>query len=153
MELSRRCRLGLYSAAVLLSAFLGVLFFSETTSPLYHDWGYDSAMFQTIGKYWAEGTLPYTGLFDHKGPIIFLINAAGYALAGRTGVFALQVVFLAASEWLAYRMLRPRFSHGMALGVAVLLPVVLAANWSEGNTTEEYILPLLFASYSYIHIY
>lgn len=153
MELSRRCRLGLYSAAVLLSAFLGVLFFSETTSPLYHDWGYDSAMFQTIGKYWAEGTLPYTGLFDHKGPIIFLINAAGYALAGRTGVFALQVVFLAASEWLAYRMLRPRFSRAVALGAALLLPVVLAANWSEGNTTEEYILPLLFASYSYIYIY
>lgn len=147
MELSRRCRLGLCSAAVLLSAFLGVLFFSETTSPLYHDWGYDSAMFQTIGKYWAEGTLPYTGLFDHKGPVIFLINAAGYALAGRTGVFALQVVFLAASEWLAYRMLRPRFSRGVALSAALLLPVVLAANWSEGNTTEEYILPLLFGSY------
>ena len=45
----------LYPLAFLLSAFAGVLFFSETTSPLYHDWGYDSAMFQTIGKYWAEG--------------------------------------------------------------------------------------------------
>lgn len=133
--------------ACLVSAFLGALFFSETTSPLFSDWGYDSAMFQTIGKYWAEGYLPYVSLFDHKGPIIFLINAAGYALCGRTGVFMLQVVFLAAGEYLAYRLLRERMSVCFSLIAALLLPVLLAANWTEGNTTEEYILPLLFASF------
>ena len=133
--------------ACLVSAFLGALFFSETTSPLFSDWGYDSAMFQTIGKYWAEGYLPYVSLFDHKGPIIFLINAAGYALCGRTGVFMLQVVFLAAGEYLAYRLLRERMSVRFSLVAALLLPVLLAANWTEGNTTEEYILPLLFASF------
>ena len=64
------------------SAFAGALVFSPSTSPLYSDWGYDSAMFQTIGKYWAQGHLPYVELFDHKGPIIFFINALGYALGG-----------------------------------------------------------------------
>ncbi len=133
--------------ACLVSAFLGALFFSETTSPLFSDWGFDSAMFQTIGKYWAEGYLPYVSLFDHKGPIIFLVNAVGYALCGRTGVFMLQVLFLAAGEYLAYRLLCERMSAHFSLIAALLLPVLLAANWSEGNTTEEYILPLLFASY------
>ena len=133
--------------ACLVSAFLGALFFSETTSPLFSDWGFDSAMFQTIGKYWAEGCLPYVGLFDHKGPIIFLINAAGYALGGRTGVFALQVFFLAVSEYMAYRLLKGRLSGGVCVTAALLLPIALAANWTEGNTTEEYILPLLFASF------
>ena len=138
----------LYSLAFLLSAFAGVLFFSETTSPLYHDWGYDSAMFQTIGKYWAEGYLPYVDLFDHKGPIIFLINAAGYALAGRTGVFIIQALFLALGEYFAWRMLSSRFPRVFSAASALVLPFVLAANWQEGNTTEEYILPLLFASYA-----
>lgn len=133
--------------ACLVSAFLGALFFSETTSPLFSDWGFDSAMFQTIGKYWAEGYLPYVDLFDHKGPIIFLINAVGYALCGRTGVFALQILFLAASEYLAYRLVSERLGGGLSVIAALLLPVALAANWTEGNTTEEYILPLLFASY------
>ena len=133
--------------ACLVSAFLGALFFSETTSPLFSDWGFDSAMFQTIGKYWAEGYLPYVSLFDHKGPIIFLANAVGYALCGRTGVFMLQVLFLAADEYLAYRLLCERMSARFSLIAALLLPVLLAANWTEGNTTEEYILPLLFASY------
>ena len=63
-----------------LSGLVWALFFSKTTSPLYTDVGYDSAMFQTIGKYWAQGYLPYVDLFDHKGPLIFFINAVGYAL-------------------------------------------------------------------------
>ncbi len=132
----------------IISAFLGALFFAETTSPLYSDWGYDSAMFQTIGKYWAQGYLPYITMFDHKGPIIFLINAIGYAIDGRTGVFMLQVAFLAVDELLAYKMLAKRIPHGISFAAALLLPVLLAANWQEGNTTEEYILPLLFASFS-----
>ena len=82
-----------------------------------------------------------------KVPSFFLINAAGYALCGRTGVFMLQVVFLAVGEYLAYRLLRERMSVRFSLVAALLLPVLLAANWTEGNTTEEYILPLLFASF------
>lgn len=150
MKLTRTKRNIIYTLLFLLSAFLGAFFFSETTSPFYSDWGYDSAMFQTIGKYWAEGVLPYVGLFDHKGPIIFFINAVGYAIAGRTGVFILQVIFLAVTEALAYKLLRTAFSERVSLPAALLLPVILAANWTEGNTTEEYILPLLFASYLFM---
>ncbi len=131
----------------ILSAFTGALLFSETTSPLFSDWGYDSAMFQTIGKYWAEGFLPYVDLFDHKGPIIFFINAVGYAIRGRTGVFLLQILFLAAAEAAAYRLLRIKKAERVSLLLSLLLPLVLAANWQEGNTTEEYILPFLLFSY------
>ena len=70
----------------LLSALAGVALFTESTSPLFSGWGYDSAMFQTMGKYWAEGYLPYVDLYDHKGPMIFFLNALGYALNGRNGV-------------------------------------------------------------------
>jgi len=131
----------------LLSAFAGALAFSPSTSPAYSDWGYDSAMFQTIGKYWAEGYLPYVSLFDHKGPIIFFINAVGYILGGRGGVFVLQLVALAAAECFAYMMLRRSLSGKLSLVLTLALPLVLSATWQEGNTTEEYILPLLFASY------
>ena len=132
----------------LLSAFAGVLLFSQTTSPLYGDWGYDSAMFQTIGKYWAQGYLPYVELFDHKGPIIFFINAVGYALGGKTGVFAVQIVFITAAEYAAFAMLKNRTGEKIAIALSALLPLFLVVNWNEGNTTEEYILPFLMLSYS-----
>lgn len=149
MELSRNRNTArwLYALCFAASAFVGVLFFSETTSPLYSDWGFDSAMFQTIGKGWCEGIIPYVGLFDHKGPMIFFINAVGYAICGRTGVYILQSLFLMAAEYLAYKLLRTQLSKKVSLAAALLMPPVLAANLGEGNTTEEYIIPLLFASF------
>ena len=137
----------LYPALFLLSAFAGTLFFSVSTSPLTAEYGWDSAMFQTIGKYWAEGYVPYVSLFDHKGPIIFFINAVGYAISGRKGVFILQVLFLTASEYMAYLLLSRRFGGFASCLAALVMPVILAASWTEGNFTEEYILPLLMASY------
>ena len=131
----------------LLSALMGVALFTESTSPLFSGWGYDSAMFQTMGKYWAEGYLPYVDLYDHKEPMIFFLNALGYALNGRNGVYIIQVLCIAISEALAYRLMADRLSKGKALTLALLLPLILAGNWQEGNTTEEYILPLLFGSY------
>lgn len=135
------------AALFILSALAGALLFSPSTSPLYSDWGYDSAMFQTIGKYWAQGHLPYVELFDHKGPIIFFINAVGYAMGGRGGIFAIQVLCFAVSEYFAFRMLQSRLGRRWSMAFALALPLVLSAVWNEGNTTEEYILPLLFASY------
>lgn len=131
----------------LLSALAGVALFTESTSPLFAGWGYDSAMFQTMGKCWTEGCLPYVDLYDHKGPMIFFINALGYALNGRNGVYIIQVLCIALSEVIAYRLLADRLDRGKAMALALLLPLVLAANWQEGNTTEEYILPLLMGSY------
>ena len=78
-------------------AWLFVSLASYSTSPLYpYCFGSDSAQFQTIGKAWAASVLPYQGLFDHKGPLIFLINALGYALSGnKYGVYFLQILFFA----------------------------------------------------------
>lgn len=146
----QRAKKGLaYALLFALSAAIGTALFSQSTSPLYSGFGYDSAMFQTIGKYWAQGDLPYVELYDHKGPMIFLINAAGYYLAGRTGVFILQVLNAALSEVMAFRILKGA-GEKKALCLAVLLPLLLTVNWQEGNTTEEYILPLLFGSMYYM---
>ena len=80
----------------LAAAFL--LRFSYSTSFLWPGYcGYDSAIFQTIGKYWAEGSVPYRDLFDHKGPLIFFIDMVGYWIHGRAGILVPQTVSLAAS--------------------------------------------------------
>lgn len=141
-------RFTIYTLLFLLSAALAELILSVSTSPLYSDYCRDSAMFQTIGKYWVEGYLPYVDLFDHKGPLIFFINALGYALGGKNGLFALQVVFFAGAEYAAYRLLRCRLSRIASLVLALLLPFFLMPVWEEGNLIEEYsLLPLFVAFY------
>ena len=146
-KLSFTLRAAIYILLFLLSAALTELILSVSTSPLYSDYCRDSAMFQTIGKYWTEGYLPYVDLFDHKGPLIFFIDALGYAIGGKAGLFALQVVFFAGAEFAAYRLLRCRLPRAASLVFALLLPFFLMPVWEEGNMIEEYSLLPLFVAF------
>lgn len=133
--------------AVLVLAAGFVLRFSYSTSFLYPGYcGFDSAIFQTIGKYWAQGITPYADLFDHKGPLIFFVDAVGYALHGRAGILAVQTVSLAVSIWGLYRLGRTGLSRPWALAGTALALVYLARTFDEGNMTEEYSLPFLAVS-------
>lgn len=70
-----------------------IFFLSCSTSVLYpYYYGSDSAQFQTIGKAWAMGKIPYRDMFDHKGSYIFFVNMLGYKLTGNSsGVMLLQM--------------------------------------------------------------
>ncbi|MDH6355503.1 hypothetical protein M2132_001848 [Dysgonomonas sp. PH5-45] len=59
-----------------------LLFLCSRMSPLYdfNAWS-DINVYFTIGKGWMNGLLPYRDLFDHKGPLIFLIYGIGYLIA------------------------------------------------------------------------
>lgn len=118
--------------------------FSYSTSFLYPDYyGYDSAIFQVIGKYWAQGVVPYTGLFDHKGPMIFLIDAIGYAIHGRSGILVLQTISLAVTIGAFYRFCRLVMGW-LPAGISTLVSVMyLCHTFDEGNMNEEYNLPFL----------
>lgn len=134
---------------IAVAAVTFALFFSVTTSPLYEYGAYcDSAMFQVIGRGWCDGVLPYVGLWDSKGPMIFFINALGYAMTGtQLGVFILQVLFLAVTVSVAFRWLSSVYGFHGALAASLAVLVGLSLVYDFGNLTEEYLLPLLFTAY------
>ena len=80
-------------------SFIFLAFFSVSTSFLYdYPKSIDSHVYQVIGKLWNEGYLPYVDVWDHKGPVIYFINAIGYALTGnKYGVFIIQLFFFSAT--------------------------------------------------------
>ena len=144
----------------LLAATGFVLIASTSTSPLYAGYyaygenaGGDSLQFQTIGKAWLDGSVPYRDTFDHKGPMIFLMDALGFALGGgaRYGIVILQILSLAVVLWYAFKfaqLVTPRRIWGGALAVALL--IALSYVYVEGNSVQEYCLPWLMASMYYI---
>ena len=86
-------RIGIWAVLGFFFLFL----FSYSTSPLYAiSWGHDSAVFQSIGKGWSKGYIPYLDSFDHKGPLLFALNALGYIIGGKNGLFILQLLFMTA---------------------------------------------------------
>lgn len=136
--------------AFALLAVCFVLLASDTTSPLFATVPYrivsaDSPTFIVIGRYWlTEGALPYTELFDQKGPIPFLLNGLGWLLSGSAnGICVVQSLFLFACLLLLYRSCRERFSPRGAVGILAFFFLELVLLYGLGNTVEEYNLPVM----------
>ena len=80
MNRKERRLLSAASALALLCALLA-LFVASTSSPRYAtNFWTDSNLYFTIGRGMTRGLMPYRDLFDHKGPLIFLLYALGALL-------------------------------------------------------------------------
>ena len=103
----------------------------------------DSSVFLIIGKSMHQGLMPYRDLFDHKGPLLYVINWLGM-FAGVVGVWLIEFLSLLLAVWLCYKTARRFFDEnasffGTFVAFASLFP------WFEGgNYTESYAIPLLF---------
>lgn len=123
--------------------------FASRTSPLYSlllgDYGNNTASAaMMIGKSWAEGkAIPYRDLFLIGGPLYFLIQSIGWVIAGRTGIFILEVISFAVFLRLLMRLME-LFISGKAemliLGVCICSYVAL---FSAGNSSFEWCLPYI----------
>lgn len=145
----------LIGMGLLITSICFLLIASTSTTPLLKGvvTG-DSATFQVIGKYWAQGILPYSQLWDLKGPLLFFINALGYMITGnRFGIFALQIAFLFATQFFAYKTFRIEFRRGRAfvLTTLMLFIVILDYYGNTGNEAEEYCLPFIMASFYFLY--
>ncbi len=115
------------------------LIFYTCNTPLGAWIGSDNAMYLTMGTAMTKGYTPYSEIFDHKGPLLFLLQmipqlfSDGYSTLT---VFVQEVLFLWACLLLLSRMARK-------LGVkAVVVQLVYLAVYAPlvdgGNLTEEY---------------
>jgi len=127
-------------AMVVLSAavFLLPLALSRGYAPSYYLLGKDSGVFLYTAERILEGGLPYVDSWDHKPPMVYLLNIA--AGANRWGVFFLENLLLGASLVVLLHAGR----RAMGLGPALLATVVVAAMsridymYNGGNFTEGY---------------
>ncbi|HID73254.1 TPA: hypothetical protein EYP38_04895, partial [Candidatus Micrarchaeota archaeon] len=108
----------------------------------------DSAVFLYIGEQVLDGAVPYRDLWDHKGPLIYYINALGQVLTSesRWGVWWLEVIAVGAAAWLGFALMRRAFGLQAALFGSVAWILGLRAVLDGGNLVEEYALPLQFAA-------
>lgn len=135
-------------------AFLFISLFSSSTSWMYDNVEYlDADVFSVVGKYWAQGYLPYIDLWDQKGPIIFFVNAIGYGLTNsRIGVFLVQVISLTVTFFYTIKLLNNAFNSRVLLFFLLVSALGLLNDYgTAGNNVEEYLLPLLTMSFYYMY--
>ncbi len=133
-------------------AGLALLFLLQNPLLVSRSPSFDASVFAVMGKMWAEGLVLYRDMIDIKGPVIFLINALGYAGWGFKGIWLLEWGLLALGlACLARTLARlgaPRASRWLAmLGILALY----SARYYYGNMTEDYSLSLaLIAQYGFV---
>ena len=139
----------------LFLAFVVVTLFSFTTSWLYEKpLMYDSAVFQLIGKNWAEGRVPYKDLWELKGPLVFLPSALGYWFCGsKFGVYVIQLLNLTITLFLIQKIFLLEFSRKKSVLLTGLSAIYFAVLYESGNTVEEYLLPLLSCAFYLLYCY
>jgi hypothetical protein len=139
-----------YYLLLLPCSILFLLWFSPYTTPLNPYYGYDTAVFMLIGKGWLKGYLPYVDLFDHKGPVIYMIQYIGQWLSlGKNGIFCIQSVNLFFCLVIIYKIARlflNNKNHSFAIVLFFLL--LFSGTIAEGNMVEEWsLIPILFPTY------
>lgn len=133
---------------LIIGSFMLMLVFSGFTSPLYpHYIGLDTAVFFTVAKGFVNGKIPYAGLFDHKGPVFYLLYSIGYVIGARSGVFFLQCVLLFVNL-----LLIKKIAHLFRADSRTLILPFLAIflyTFEHGGLTEEFSMPFVLAGLYY----
>jgi dolichyl-phosphate-mannose-protein mannosyltransferase len=111
-------------------------------------WRYDTSIFAYEGALVRHGAMPYVAFWDHKGPLIYLINAAGLSISGGHlwGIWLIGLVTVWLAAALGYRAMRDAFGAPAALVGLVFFIVALGGFESGTNMTEEYALPLAWGA-------
>ena len=141
----------LWVVPVLLGIWIALLLAARWPAPFYRvimsNSPIDASFFAYAGELVREGGVPYVTFWDHKPPLIYLIDVAALTLSGGDirGVWAASLVTLVLSLGLAWAALRRAVgTMGAVLGTAFFafaLPSILAS-----NLTEEFVLPMQWAA-------
>ena len=135
------------AAGLLLISFFCITIFSRS-SFLYerNPWS-DANIFLTIGRGMLKGKKMYTDLFDHKGPLLYVLYAIAAMISDRSfaGVYLIEVLSLFWFLWECWKLLKLlQTEHPFPGLLLIAIAIVTAKAFSfGGGSVEELALPLL----------
>lgn len=143
----------LWGYCLLLSTLF--LLIATKSSPLYplNDWT-DPNTFFTMGKGMMNGAVPYRDLFEHKGPLLFLIHGFAYLISSNSflGVYMFEVIAFTIFLFFSHKTLTLFVNKDYSI---ITLPFIATAilnlrSFAHGDTAEEFTLPFMMISLYYL---
>lgn len=124
---------------ILLLVFVISIITLSDANPTSNPPGRDGGFFLYVGKALSSGAKLYEDIWDSKGPLIFWINALGVGKDySRWGLYLIELVFFAASLFIAYIFVKKRYGFLPAIGTIFIGAHLLKFVIGFGNYTEEY---------------
>ena len=112
--------------------------------------GHDAGLFAYIGFAVTKGRSLYTGAWDNKGPLLYLIDALGVAIHYRYGIYLLELASLFTTLLFLYRTAKLRTSRYTALVCVLTAAMPLTMVLEGGNLSEEWAMPFTAIGMYYI---
>ena len=101
----------------------------------------DSNVFFTVARMMREkGATPYLDAFDHKGPIIYLIDYVALCLGGNRMIVILEFFNYCLSLFLIHRCIREFTSPCVRIASLAIFASFVKRWIAGGNLTEEFAL-------------
>ena len=137
----------------ILASIVAALFLVE--SPL-HPWicadtKIDSSVFRVVAFMMSKGFMPYRDSFDHKGPLLYIINWLGNNPIFNGKLWIIEWLFLTLTIMMMYKIARIVCSIFQAILVSLTSLSLLFNYFEGGNLTEEYAM-LFIAIAVYIFV-
>ena len=130
------------------SLFLCVLFLYAVDSFVKVP-GTDSGSFLYVAKGIIDGKMPYIDMWDHKGPLLYIINVAGVVISNVWGIWLVQIGFLAGTCLSAYKLFTDaQFGTATILFLLTIFLVIFEKFVDDGNMVEQYALLFQFLALS-----
>lgn len=135
----------------ILFLIMGVISFVFLMRSPLHPWnkgntGVDSSVFKTIAMMMEKGYMPYKDSFDHKGPLLYLLNWVGNKISEYRGVWVIEFVFLTVTLFVMYKIARVVCGRKSALITVFISQTLMFSYYGGGNFTEEYAMMFIAVS-------
>lgn len=145
-------RIQIYLYCLLISiVFLAVATKSSFLYPL-NDWT-DPNCFFTVGKGMMNGKVIYKDLFEQKGPLLYFIHGLAYLISNKSffGVYIFEVISLSVLLYWSNKIwgiFSKEYYYKFFIPIIASL-IITSSAFCEGDSAEEFILPLLIISLYY----
>lgn len=143
-------RASLLSALAAMAVSLGVYLPVIATGHITRD----SGVFVYTGMVVSRGGMPYVDSWDHKGPLLAVIEAAAWNLGGSIRTpYVLEAILLFLSL-AAAGFLWSKWVGSWACALVLVVGVTYASIFEGGNFTETWLFPFQLVAYSVVaHVY
>ena len=131
---------------IFVCSFLMSLFYTNNPFQIGKT-GNDSSVFIYVAKVMIDGGMPYRDTFDHKGPLIYLIDALGLLLNEQIGIWIIELITIFVIFLFTYKIARLiRCCRFLSCFIVTIGISVLSWYFEDGNLTEEYACAFIIIS-------
>lgn len=134
--------------AVSLVGVISFIFSLQASNDIWRtgNTGVDSSVFKYVARVILSGGMPYKDAFDHKGPLIYLINVFGMKIATWRGVWVFEFLAILITFYFMYKIARLYVGCGISILILLIASSPLFSYLEGGNLTEEYAMPFIAVS-------